>query len=155
MTRKKSPLLKYAERLGEEAEGHDHHEHAETDPHHILRKPISEAYPEGGADNGTDDEGRQAEQILHLPEAGRHVTGRPYDTRKHHDGEARGDGPVGREPHAEHHQRDHYHPATDPDEPRERPCKDASRKDQGEGYVLAGNFVGPPPTGGGVGEGYK
>src|SRR5918999_5822099 len=148
MTQIKSPFLKYAECLAEEAEGHDHHEHAEADPHHALRKPVPEAYPEGGADYGTDDEGRKAEQILHVPEASRHVTGRPYDTHEHHDGEARGDGPLGREPHAENHQRDHHHPTADPDETRERSRKDAHQEDQGERYALAVTIVLAPATGG-------
>src|SRR5918995_4922814 len=155
MTQKKSGFLKYAERLAVEVEGHDHHEHAETYPHHALWKPVPDAYPEGGADHGTDNEGRQAEQILHVPEAGRHVAGSPYDTREHHDGEARRDGPLGREPHAKHHQRGHNRPATDPDEPRERPYQDASQEDQGEGYILTVTIVLAPATGGRVGEGYE
>src|ERR687896_1051385 len=101
MTQIKSPFLKYAECLAEEAEGHDHHKHAEADPHHALRKPVPDAYPEGGADYGTDYEGRQAEQILHVPEAGRHVAGSTYDTREHHNGEDRRAGLPGSEPPAQ------------------------------------------------------
>src|SRR5215203_5044458 len=88
-------------------------------------------------------------------QACRHVTGRPDEAGEHHDGEARGDGPLGRKPHAKYHQRDHHHPATDPDEPRERSYKDASQEDQGEGYILTVTIVVAPATGGRVGEGYE
>src|ERR671912_718368 len=53
---KKSPFLKYAERLAEEAEGHNHHEHAEADPHHVRRQPVPDAYSERSADHGADNE---------------------------------------------------------------------------------------------------
>src|SRR5829696_3175009 len=79
---KNSLFLEYTERLAEEAEGHNHHEHDEADPHPALRQPVPDAYPEGGADYGTDDEGRQTEQILYVPEAGRHVTGSPDEARE-------------------------------------------------------------------------
>src|SRR5215210_1707538 len=101
--------LENAENVSEEAERDDHHEDAEAYSYRALGQPVPGTDPEWGADHGPYYEGWQAEELLRVAEAGRHVTRGPHDAGKHHDGEARRDGPLRGKAHAKHHQRDHHH----------------------------------------------
>src|SRR5215212_11518853 len=146
--------LEDAQGLAEEAEGEDHHKHAEADPYHVLGQPVPYADAYRGADYGSDDEGWQAQELLRVPEAGSDVPCGPHDAGEHDDGEARGDGLFRGKAHAQHHKRHHHHPAADTHEPRYRPDKNSHEEDQGESDVFVA-VVAAPAAGGRVGEGQK
>src|SRR5918998_1197523 len=143
--------LEDAQGLRQEPQRHDHHEDAESHPQLPLRQPVPQAHAERRADHGAHDERRQAQELVGVAEAGGDVPGGADQASKHHDREARRDGLLRAEPHPEHHQGDHHHPAPDADEPRERPDKHPGHKDQGERDLLAALEV-APAFGRGVGE---